>query len=114
MASTSASTATRRCSAGGVADGILQNAPTSGQHALVVVHGGTLMRANAAITAEAERPLGEREAARLTFAPQGQGRWPALQTLIPPGLAPQVAQWDPVALGYEPSGQRCPRGAASR
>ncbi|MDO9072390.1 MAG: MBL fold metallo-hydrolase [Rubrivivax sp.] len=38
-----------------------------------------------------------------------QGRWPALQTLIPPGLAPQVAQWDPVALGYEPSGQRCPR-----
>jgi len=38
-----------------------------------------------------------------------QGRWPALQTLIPPGLAQQVAQWDPVALGYEPSGQRCPR-----
>ena len=38
-----------------------------------------------------------------------QGRWPALQTLIPPGLAPQVAHWDPVALGYEPSGQRCPR-----
>lgn len=40
--------------AGGVADGILQNAPTSGQHALVVVHGGTLMRANAAITAPAD------------------------------------------------------------
>ncbi|TWO71293.1 MBL fold metallo-hydrolase [Caenimonas sedimenti] len=38
-----------------------------------------------------------------------QGHWPALQTLIPPGLAQQVAQWDPVALGYEPSGQRCPR-----
>ncbi|MFN6992799.1 MAG: MBL fold metallo-hydrolase [Aquincola tertiaricarbonis] len=38
-----------------------------------------------------------------------QGRWPALQTLIPPGLAPQVAHWDSVALGYEPSGQRCPR-----
>jgi nitrogen fixation protein FixH len=30
---------------------------------------------SASITAEAERPLGGRDAARLTFAPQGQGRW---------------------------------------
>lgn len=37
--------------------------------------------ANAAITAEAERPLGEREAARLTFVPQGQGRWLSNETL---------------------------------
>ena len=29
----------------------------------------------AVITAEAERPLGARDTARLTFAPQGQGRW---------------------------------------
>ena len=48
-------------------------------------------------------------AGRLAARFEAQGRWPALQTLIPPGLAPQVAQWDPVALGYEPSGQRCPR-----
>lgn len=40
--------------AGGVADGILQNAPTSGQLATVVVQGGTIMRANAAITAPAD------------------------------------------------------------
>ena len=38
-----------------------------------------------------------------------QGRYAALQTLIPPGLAPHVAHWDPVALGYVPTGQRCPR-----
>lgn len=31
--------------------------------------------AGAAITAEAERPLGERETASLTFADQGGGRW---------------------------------------
>lgn len=37
--------------------------------------------AGAAITAEAERPLGERETAQLTFAPQGQGRWLSTQTL---------------------------------
>jgi nitrogen fixation protein FixH len=38
--------------------------------------------AEAAITAEAERPLGAREAARLTFAPQGQGRWLSNETLV--------------------------------
>lgn len=40
--------------AGGVADGILQNAPTSGQAAVVLTSGFTLMRANAAITAPAD------------------------------------------------------------
>ncbi len=29
----------------------------------------------ATITVEAERPLGERETLRLSFAPQGEGRW---------------------------------------
>lgn len=38
-----------------------------------------------------------------------QARWPAMRTLIPPGLAAAVAAWDPVALGYEPEGQVCPR-----
>lgn len=38
-----------------------------------------------------------------------QARYPALQTLIPPGHAPQVAQWDAEALTYLPTGQSCPR-----
>ena len=38
-----------------------------------------------------------------------QRSYPALQTLIPPGQAPLVSVWDPVALNYEPSGQYCPR-----
>lgn len=38
-----------------------------------------------------------------------QGRFPALETLIPPGMAPSVANWDPVALGYAPTGQSCSR-----
>ncbi len=38
-----------------------------------------------------------------------QARYPALQTLIPPGQAQQVAQWDAVALTYLPTGQLCPR-----
>ena len=38
-----------------------------------------------------------------------QARYPALQTLIPPGQAQQVAQWDEVALTYLPTGQLCPR-----
>lgn len=38
-----------------------------------------------------------------------QARYPALQTLIPPGHAQQVAQWDEVALTYTPTGQICPR-----
>lgn len=38
-----------------------------------------------------------------------QARWPALRTLIPPGLAESVRAWDRVALTYEPTGQECPR-----
>lgn len=38
-----------------------------------------------------------------------QVRYPVLQTWIPPGHAPQVAQWDDVALTYVPTGQLCPR-----
>jgi glyoxylase-like metal-dependent hydrolase (beta-lactamase superfamily II) len=34
--------------------------------------------------------------------------YPALKTLIPPGLAASVAAWDPVALTFEPTGQLCP------
>ncbi|NCP13712.1 MAG: FixH family protein [Sphingomonadales bacterium] len=35
----------------------------------------------AVITAEAERPLGQRETIALTFAPEGQGRWLSTETL---------------------------------
>ncbi len=38
-----------------------------------------------------------------------QARYPGVVTWIPPGLAEQVRQWDPVALTYEPTGQHCPR-----
>lgn len=38
-----------------------------------------------------------------------QARYPRLSTLIPPGQAAQVAQWDPVALTYSPTGQLCPQ-----
>ncbi|MDB5928551.1 MAG: beta-lactamase domain protein [Polaromonas sp.] len=38
-----------------------------------------------------------------------QARYPALQTLIPPGQAQQVARWDAAALTYLPTGQSCPR-----
>lgn len=38
-----------------------------------------------------------------------QARYPALQILIPPGHAHQVAQWDAAALSYLPTGQQCPR-----
>lgn len=38
-----------------------------------------------------------------------QGHWPALRTGIPPGLAAAVAAWDSAALGYQHSGQSCPR-----
>lgn len=37
-----------------------------------------------------------------------QDAFPQLQTLIPPGQAGSVADWDPVALTYEPTGQSCP------
>lgn len=38
-----------------------------------------------------------------------QQLYPALRTLIPPGQARAVADWDTVALGYGPTGQLCPR-----
>lgn len=37
-----------------------------------------------------------------------QAAYPALQTHIPPGQAQYVADWDPVALTYTPTGQQCP------
>ncbi len=37
----------------------------------------------AVITAEAERPLGARERAALTFTPEGQGRWLSDGTIAP-------------------------------
>jgi glyoxylase-like metal-dependent hydrolase (beta-lactamase superfamily II) len=36
-----------------------------------------------------------------------QARYPAMQTWIPPGQAPFVTNWDPVALTYVPTGQTC-------
>lgn len=38
-----------------------------------------------------------------------QQRYPAARTLVPPGLADAVRDWDPVALTYEPTGQYCPQ-----
>lgn len=38
-----------------------------------------------------------------------QATYPALKTLIPPGQADAVNDWDPVALTYTPTGQECPR-----
>jgi glyoxylase-like metal-dependent hydrolase (beta-lactamase superfamily II) len=38
-----------------------------------------------------------------------QARYPAVQTLIPPGHAAFVAKWDPQALSYTPTGQTCPQ-----
>jgi glyoxylase-like metal-dependent hydrolase (beta-lactamase superfamily II) len=38
-----------------------------------------------------------------------QARYLDLRTLVPPGHAQQVADWDPVALTYTPTGQLCPR-----
>lgn len=37
-----------------------------------------------------------------------QSAFTELQTWIPPGQAGSVANWDPVALTYEPTGQTCP------
>ncbi len=37
-----------------------------------------------------------------------QGAYPAVQTHIPPGHAPYVADWDPHTLSYAPTGQECP------
>jgi glyoxylase-like metal-dependent hydrolase (beta-lactamase superfamily II) len=39
---------------------------------------------------------------------QLQARYPALQTLIPPGLSAHVRDWDPHALTFVPTGQDCP------
>lgn len=36
-----------------------------------------------------------------------QARWPEVQTLIPPGLAAFVRDWNPVALSHETTGQQC-------
>lgn len=38
-----------------------------------------------------------------------QARHANLRTLVPPGQFEQVRHWDPVALTYVPTGQRCPR-----
>jgi glyoxylase-like metal-dependent hydrolase (beta-lactamase superfamily II) len=38
-----------------------------------------------------------------------QEAFAGIRTLIPPGLAAAVRDWDEVALTYEPTGQRCPR-----
>lgn len=35
--------------------------------------------------------------------------YPGVRTLIPPGLAAAVLDWDPAALSYTPTGQQCPR-----
>lgn len=37
-----------------------------------------------------------------------QQRYPHVRTLVPPGLAEAVRQWDEVALTYAPTGQQCP------
>jgi glyoxylase-like metal-dependent hydrolase (beta-lactamase superfamily II) len=37
-----------------------------------------------------------------------QQRYPAMQTLIPPGQARHVSPWNPHALSYTPTGQQCP------
>jgi glyoxylase-like metal-dependent hydrolase (beta-lactamase superfamily II) len=39
---------------------------------------------------------------------QLQAHYPALQTLIPPGLSAHVRDWDPHALTFVPTGQNCP------
>ncbi|WP_439606403.1 MBL fold metallo-hydrolase [Hydrogenophaga sp.] len=38
-----------------------------------------------------------------------QQAYPSLRTLIPPGQAAAVTDWDPVALTFEPTGQFCPQ-----
>lgn len=37
-----------------------------------------------------------------------QQAYPGVRTLIPPGMAALVRDWDPVALSYTPTGQQCP------
>ncbi|EJL85061.1 Zn-dependent hydrolase, glyoxylase [Polaromonas sp. CF318] len=43
-----------------------------------------------------------------------QARYLDLRTFIPPGHAQQVADWDPVALTYLPTGQLCPQFGFTR
>lgn len=43
-----------------------------------------------------------------------QARYPDIRTFIPPGHAQQVANWDPVALTYLPTGQLCPQFSFTR
>ena len=38
-----------------------------------------------------------------------QARYPAMQTLIPPGHAQYVTEWDAEKLTYKPTGQNCPQ-----
>jgi glyoxylase-like metal-dependent hydrolase (beta-lactamase superfamily II) len=38
-----------------------------------------------------------------------QARYPGMKTLIPSGQAAHVTTWDPYALSYTPTGQRCER-----
>lgn len=38
-----------------------------------------------------------------------QQAWPGVRTLVPPGQAAAVREWDPYALSYTPTGQECPR-----
>lgn len=38
-----------------------------------------------------------------------QTAYPDMKTLIPPGQAAKVTNWDPDALSYVPTGQHCPR-----
>jgi glyoxylase-like metal-dependent hydrolase (beta-lactamase superfamily II) len=38
-----------------------------------------------------------------------QVRYPGMETLIPPGQAQFVANWNPQALSYTPTGQQCPK-----
>jgi glyoxylase-like metal-dependent hydrolase (beta-lactamase superfamily II) len=40
-----------------------------------------------------------------------QAFYPQIRTLIPPGHATHVRDWDPVALTFVPTGQQCPRFA---
>ncbi len=41
-----------------------------------------------------------------------QAKYPQVQTLVPPGHANYVFDWDPVALTYTPTGQHCPQFVA--
>lgn len=38
-----------------------------------------------------------------------QARYPGVKTWVPPGQATLVQDWDPLGLGYTPTGQQCPR-----